>query len=258
MANSTMTSGVGTAPVIDKGQGEPTLVFLHYFSGAASSWQAVIDRLCDRYRCVAPNLPGFGQAAPLEHPSIETYADAVRQTLAQLGIERCVVIGHSMGGKIALKLAADDSTGQVQQVVLVAPSPATQEPMPAEDKARMLTDHTERAAAVATVDSAVHAPLPAEQRELAIQTHTLAETSAWRWWLLQGMDNSIAEQMSDITIPVTVIASADDPVIPLNVIQRDVVDLISQATLINVGGVGHLIPLEAPDLLGRHIEDQVR
>ena len=50
---------------LDRGTGAPTLVFLHYFSGAAASWQWVMRSLESDFRCVAIDLPGFGQAPPV-------------------------------------------------------------------------------------------------------------------------------------------------------------------------------------------------
>jgi pimeloyl-ACP methyl ester carboxylesterase len=53
---------------------------LHYFGGAALSWQWVTELLSDSFRCIAIDLPGFGNAAPLEHPSIEGFAAFVQDS----------------------------------------------------------------------------------------------------------------------------------------------------------------------------------
>lgn len=101
------------------------LVFLHYFGGSAQSWQWVAEKLSDNYRCVALNLPGFGGTPPLEKPSTQGFADFVRSALSKLKIGRCALIGHSMGCKIALQVAADAAPETIQQLILVAPSPPT-------------------------------------------------------------------------------------------------------------------------------------
>ncbi|NEP15516.1 MAG: alpha/beta hydrolase [Leptolyngbya sp. SIO4C1] len=247
-----------TAPVVQWGSGETVLVLLHYFSGAAVSWQWMAAQLGDDYRCVALNLPGFGGTPPLKSPSLQGYADWVRKEIEQLGIQRYTLVGHSMGGKLALQVAADAQGDQIQQLFLMAPSPATQEPMPEEEKRRLLNHHPSRDNAETTVSSAAQQPLTDEQREVAIQTHVMSDSSAWRWWLLEGMTHSIAAQMQRVQMPVTVLASKDDPVIPYDKIQTDVVDLLQQAQLVAIQEVGHLIPLEVPELAAQQLRTALR
>lgn len=235
-------------PFIDQGTGTPTLVFLHYFSGAAASWQWVIDALPE-FRCVALDLPGFGRQMPLPEPSLAAYSIFVREAIASLNIGPHILIGHSMGGKIALQVAIDASDRAPQRVVLMAPSPPTQEPMPEDERQRMLYNHTDPDNAAATVDGATQRSLTADQRATAIQTHRLAADSAWRWWLLEGMNHSIADRLDRLSSPVTVLASEDDPVIPFDTIQQEVMDLIPEAQLIELNGLGHLLPLEDPEAI---------
>ncbi len=227
------------------------LVFLHYFGGAATSWQWVAEQLPD-YRCIAIHLPGFGGRAALDQPSLQEYADDVCQELARLEIEDYILVGHSMGGKIALQIAASCDRAPAH-VVLVAPSPPTQEPMPAEEKERLLKHHPSRDNAKTTVTNATQQSLRDDQRELAIQTHVTVDNSAWRWWLLDGMNHSIANQVTQISVPVTVIASEDDPVIPFDTIQSDVLDVLPSADLIATQDIGHLIPLESADWLASQL-----
>lgn len=237
----------------------PVLVFLHYFSGAAVSWQWVIDELKADFRCVAFDLPGFGKARSLAFSSLPGYGAFVREKLAALNLDKngFVLVGHSMGGKIALQVAAADALEGLRQVVLVAPSPPTQEQMPSEEKERLLNNHPSRANAETTVKNATQVDLPESRHETAIQTHMQAEDLAWKWWLLGGMNHSIAHQMEAIQVPVTVVASHDDPVISYDLIQKEVVELLPTAKLVELSDVGHLMPLEAPERLAQEIRDAV-
>lgn len=251
-----MTTGVQASPTIEwsssqRGQAQKTLVFLHYFGGAATSWRWVAEQLPD-YRCIAIHLPGFGGRSALDQPSLQQYANDVCQELARLEIEDYILVGHSMGGKIALQIAAScDRTPS--QIILVAPSPPTQEPMPAEEKERLLNNHPSQDNALTTVTNATQQSLNREQNELAVKTHIIVENSAWRWWLLDGMNHSIADQVAQISVPVTVIASEDDPVIPFETIQSEVLDVLPNADLIITQQVGHLIPLEAAEWLAHQL-----
>ncbi|MGF1514194.1 MAG: alpha/beta fold hydrolase [Elainellaceae cyanobacterium] len=247
-----MTSDPAASPSITWGSGDKAIVFLHYFGGAAESWRWVAEQLSG-YRCVALNLPGFGGTSAPEQPSIQQYAQAVAAELDRLSIRDYVLVGHSMGGKIALQTAAS-SAAPPQQVVLVAPSPPTQEPMPEAEKQRLLDNHPSRDNAETTLSNAARRELTNEQREVAIQTHMNIEDGPWRWWLREGMNHSIADQMAQLSMPVTVLASKDDPVIDYDLVQSDVLAVIPGSKLVAIAGVGHLIPLEAPDW----VADQLR
>lgn len=236
-------------------QGE-VLVFLHYFGGSAYSWQWVTRELCYEYRCIALNLPGFGHTPALKPPSIQAFADVVREELHQSGIEKYTLIGHSMGCKIALQVAADTPEGTIQQLILVAPSPPTVEPMPAKEKQRML-HHPDRREAETSIANAIKRPLTEEQHELAIETQLATDALTWRWWLLEGMAHSIAGHVKRLGMPITVLASQDDPVILAEVIQKQVMQVLDHATLITTRQVGHLSPMEAPDWVAAQIRSIV-
>ncbi|MEM8809379.1 MAG: alpha/beta hydrolase [Cyanobacteria bacterium P01_G01_bin.38] len=248
---------VSNLSLISEGSRQPSLVFLHYFSGAAVSWQWVIEALKCDFQCIALDLPGFGDALPLAEPSLKSYSTFVRDALAQLELDRVVVIGHSMGGKIALQVAADSASDTLERVILVAPSPPTQEPMPEDERNRLLSDHHNPDVATTTVNGATQEPLPKSRQTIAIRTHIQAEDRTWRWWLLDGMNHSIDDQLDQIRVPVTVMASVDDPVIPWDTIQHEVMALLPEAELTQLSDIGHLIPLEAPEQLAQSIRQAI-
>jgi pimeloyl-ACP methyl ester carboxylesterase len=251
-----MNTAKTSSPVLRWGQGSTTLVFLHYFGGAAISWKWVAEAIAPEVCCIAIDLPGFGSAPPLQSPSLRAYADYVISTLQEQGIDQFVLVGHSMGGKIALQIAADQPDG-LQQVVLIAPSPPTQEPMPDDERQRMLCNHPSRDNAATTIQQASHTSLPEQQQSVGIQTHIMADDLAWRWWLLEGMNHAIADQMTQIKVPLTVVASADDPVIPIATIYQEVMAYLPPALLLQTSGVGHLMPLECPEWIAEVLTDLV-
>ena len=230
----------------------PVLVFIHYFGGAARSWQWVVDRLSDQYRCVTLNLPGFGGTPPLDKPSVEAFAQYVREETDRRGLTSYTLLGHSMGGKIAVQVAADDTEGRIERLILIGPSPPTTEQMPADEKERML-HHPDRGEAETTVKNASQRALSAEQHAMAIETQLEIEEATWRWWLLDGMDHSIADRVDRIQVPITVLASEDDPVITPEAIQQEVLAVLPGAELVQTKGVGHLLPLEDPDWVAEQI-----
>lgn len=89
----------------DKGKG-PAVVFLHGFLENRKMWEAASDVLCKRYRVVAIDLPGHGETGCFGYVhSMEFMAETVQHILQSLNIRRSVLVGHSMGGYVALAFA---------------------------------------------------------------------------------------------------------------------------------------------------------
>ncbi len=88
------------------GQGGPVVLLIHGITGCARQWDQVIPLLAERYTVVAPDLLGHGQSAkPRGDYSLGAYAVSVRDLLVALGHRRATVVGHSLGGGIAMQFA---------------------------------------------------------------------------------------------------------------------------------------------------------
>jgi 2-succinyl-6-hydroxy-2,4-cyclohexadiene-1-carboxylate synthase len=85
----------------------PAILFLHGFMGSSADWREVMTALEDRAFCIAVDLPGHGASLELtpEAYTIEGAARAVIGTLEDLEVVRPVMVGYSMGGRLALYLA---------------------------------------------------------------------------------------------------------------------------------------------------------
>src|SRR3954451_914618 len=81
----------------------PPLVLIHGMVNSSRHWRAVAERLADRYTVVAPDLVGHRDSAtPRGDYSLGAHATVIRDLLAALGIERATIVGHSLGGGIAM------------------------------------------------------------------------------------------------------------------------------------------------------------
>lgn len=90
---------------IEQGSGE-TIVLLHGFAGSSSYWEKVIPTLAQNYRVIAPDLSGHGRSsAPEGSMLIEDYATEILELIDHLNIDKILLLGHSMGGYIALAFA---------------------------------------------------------------------------------------------------------------------------------------------------------
>jgi pimeloyl-ACP methyl ester carboxylesterase len=85
----------------DVGVGMP-VAFVHGFPHNRTLWAPQVGALVDRARCIAPDLRGFGESSKHGPFTIDQFADDLAMLLGELGIERAVIVGLSMGGYIAL------------------------------------------------------------------------------------------------------------------------------------------------------------
>ncbi|UJF19950.1 2-succinyl-6-hydroxy-2,4-cyclohexadiene-1-carboxylate synthase [Vibrio sp. SS-MA-C1-2] len=84
----------------------PTLLFIHGLLGDHQDWKAVIDLLSDRYHCIAIDLPGHGVSRDIEVDSFEQTVDLINCTIDSYSLTNVVVIGYSLGARIAMFGAA--------------------------------------------------------------------------------------------------------------------------------------------------------
>ncbi|CAM5445781.1 alpha/beta fold hydrolase [Pseudomonas fragi] len=102
----------------------PAIVLLHGIGSGAASWLAVAQLLGQRARVIAWDAPGYGQSSPLRSlaPDASDYAGRLGQMLDALGVERCVLVGHSLGAITATAFASGAQQQRVSRLVLISPA----------------------------------------------------------------------------------------------------------------------------------------
>jgi pimeloyl-ACP methyl ester carboxylesterase len=82
----------------------PAIVLIHGMLNSSSHWQAVALSLADEHTVIAPDLIGHGDsAAPRGDYSLGAHAASIRDLLAAIGVERATIVGHSLGGGVAMQ-----------------------------------------------------------------------------------------------------------------------------------------------------------
>src|SRR6266545_364082 len=104
---------------LDSGTG-PVVLFIHGILGSHRNWAQLIDRIDDNHRVIVPDLFGHGGSAkPVGDYSLGAHAATMRDLLDRLGIERVILVGHSLGGGIAMEFSYLFPE-RVERLVLVA------------------------------------------------------------------------------------------------------------------------------------------
>src|SRR4051794_3079979 len=82
----------------------PTVVLIHGMINSSRHWEDVALRLAGRHRVIAPDLIGHGDSAtPRGDYSLGAHAASIRDLLATIGVERATIVGHSLGGGVAMQ-----------------------------------------------------------------------------------------------------------------------------------------------------------
>ncbi|HTA98019.1 MAG TPA: alpha/beta fold hydrolase [Solirubrobacteraceae bacterium] len=98
----------------------PPVVLIHGMLNSSSHWQSVALELASDYTVIAPDLIGHGDsAAPRGDYSLGAHAASIRDLLTALGIERATIVGHSLGGGVAMQFFYQ-FPARVQRLVLVS------------------------------------------------------------------------------------------------------------------------------------------
>lgn len=239
-----------TIHVEDQGVGELALVFLHYWGGSCRTWDGVVGALSNQYRTVAIDHRGWGESeAPADGYRIADMANDAQDVIEALQLRRYVLVGHSMGGKVAQLLASRCPVG-LEAVVLVAPSPPSPMVLSDNERATMASAYDSRASVSWVVDNVLTANgLAPELREQVIVDSLRGAAQAKAAWPNTGMLEDITQRVGAIQVPVMVIAGERDQVDRVETLRQELLPRLTNARLEVLPGTGHLSPLEAPTAL---------
>src|SRR5580704_4857912 len=239
----------------EEGEGSPVLVFLHYWGGSRRSWSEVMARLSKRFRCIAVDLRGWGKSdRGADNYSLFAQADDVAGVIESLKVKDFVLVGHSMGGKIAQILAGRRPAG-LRAVVLVAPALPTPLRVPDAQKQAMLASYTTPEGIGDALKIISHRPLTISQRLQVTEDSLGGAEPAKVAWVSEGMVLDVSKQTASINVPVCVIAGSADQVEKEAALREAILPLVPHAKFKTIEGVGHLSPLEGPNEVAQQISD---
>jgi pyruvate dehydrogenase E2 component (dihydrolipoamide acetyltransferase) len=238
------------------------LVFLHGLSGSQSTWQVVLGDLANRYRVAAFDLPGHGQSDKPDQAStdygVSSQASTVAAALKSSDLAPAIVIGHSLGGAIALRIALDHPD-MVQGLVLVNSAglgsdvnpalPVLMERKPGPDTARAMLQlffADQSWVLDRGVNEMAHGQL-AEGGWAAQRATASAAFSEDR----QTID--ITDRLADVSAPTLIVWGAKDRVFPVDHAVT-AAGIMPDATLRLLPNIGHVPQVEAASELARAID----
>jgi pimeloyl-ACP methyl ester carboxylesterase len=242
---------------VDVREGDgPVAVFLHYWGGSARTWSRVLDQLPGR-ATVAFDQRGWGRSAGLAGPyALDQLADDALRVVEELGLDEWVLVGHSMGGKVA-QLVGGRRPRNLRGMVLVAPAPAVPAPTvtPAHQRELAAAYRSPETVAQAIDRVLTASPLSDPDRAQVVRDSLAGPPAAVAEWPLRGIATDIHVATANIAVPVRVVAGAADQVEPPGVLRANLLPHLRRGTLTEVPGAGHLLPLEAPAAVAGEVRE---
>ncbi len=104
----------------DRGEGD-AVVILHGWSKEREPYVPLSDVVSEGYRAIAPSLPGFGGSdEPPEPWDVDKFTDTIVEFITALGLEKVILMGHSYGGRVIIKMASrEDLPFEISKIILV-------------------------------------------------------------------------------------------------------------------------------------------
>ncbi|SDX81332.1 alpha/beta fold hydrolase [Hymenobacter psychrophilus] len=240
---------------------QPTLVFLHGFAESPAIWADFTRDFPSRYRLLMPALPGHGpNPAPVTDYAMEAQAQAVLAQLDAAGADKVVLVGHSMGGYVALALA-EAHPARVAGLVLFHSTalPDNKEKKAARDES---AGFVRRHGVEKYMRSAIRPLLaPGNRKQLAAELKQLEDLAATTpvttiLGCLEAMKHrpDRTQVLRDARFPVLFIGGHDDPAVPLDTLLPQLA-LPAQSHALLLRNVGHLGFMEAPELTRQSVLD---
>lgn len=239
--------------VTERGEGQPTLVFLHYWGGSSETWSETIDSLAATHRCIAFDFRGWGESSKGELDyRLDALANDTLALIANLGLTNYILVGHSMGGKVAQIVASTQPSG-LAGFVLVAPAPPTPLRTPPEARAQIRANLDTREGLQNVFPILAHGELTDEHKERVIRNSLAGDPRAKDSWLEAGMDYDITELAPRIQVPIVVVVGGKDLVEPEDALRIAFDRYYAGTQYVLLPDSGHLIPLQAPEELAAAI-----
>lgn len=256
-------AGPAAVHVCDSQKGDKCVVLLHGYLESLFVWEDFVPLLYKQLRVVTLDLPGHGISIVTgEEHTMEFLADTVAEALRTLGISRCTLVGHSMGGYVALAFC-ERHPEMLDGLVLLSSTPNADTPEKAENRRREIAlvkagkkDLLARVAPEAGFAEENRARMKDYIEDLAEQVFVTEDEGIVA--LLNGMiaRRDRNEMLRASQVPQLFILGRKDGYIPVEAAER-LVEEHPQARVVWLENSGHMGFLEEPEATAAAILDFV-
>jgi pimeloyl-ACP methyl ester carboxylesterase len=236
----TISATAGAIFYLKRGNTGPPLICIHGAGGTHQHWGYQLRGLSDIARVYTLDLPGHGRSAPPGRDTIAGYVKVVLAIMDRLDIRGALLIGHSMGGAIALQ-AALDAPERVLGLGLIGAGGRMR-------VAPAILDGLsgDRLATINTIVEYAYAPdAPERIRRQAAAAYALCDPTVYRGDYLACDAFDVLSRLGEIGCPAAVVCGTADRMTPPKYAEA-LRDRIRGSTLTLIASAGHMAPIERP------------
>jgi pimeloyl-ACP methyl ester carboxylesterase len=231
----------------------PAIVLVHGSGVSARYWVNQLRDLRETARVVAIDLPGHGKSDPIPTASVEQYAEAVAKVLEVLRAGPVLVVGHSLGGAVAIALAARWSDAVIGLVLLSSCAKLPEADGVWERFLPYLPGPLRKLLFFSMAQKLLFAPgVPSGAVSLGMHELRSCRPETILNDLHAAKTMDLTHQATRVTVPTLIMCGSRDRLTPPALSQR-LRDLIPRSRLHLVEGAGHMLLLEVPALVSREI-----
>ncbi|MCA9695363.1 MAG: alpha/beta fold hydrolase [Myxococcales bacterium] len=241
------------------GEGGPDVLLVHGWVVSGDVWHGVIERWPARGagRLLAVDLRGAGWSGkPDAGYTIDDHAADLIGVIDALGLSRVVLVGHSMGGVIAQRVAVERPDA-LARLVLVCPVPASGQTIDAETFAFLHAQCGHHDGIAQLITPTIVGEVEPSVRDRLLVSAAATVDAALHEALDSFPNARFHERLAALTMPTMVIGGEQDPVVPLALVQAEVAGRIAGAALTVLPECGHYPMLELPAQLTALLREQV-
>jgi pimeloyl-ACP methyl ester carboxylesterase len=262
MTSRAVRSGDAAFSYLEAGSG-PALVLLHGIGSAAESFRYQLDALSARFRVAAWEAPGYGASTQLaiEHPDTSDYAAALDAWLGALGIDRCHLVGQSLGTLIAARFAAEQPR-RVLSLTLASVARG-HERLPPRERQRLLAQRLDDLTQLGPQGMAAkrgprllgpEATEAMRRMVIEIMARIRAQGYAQAAHMLSTGDITADLARLPAYLPIQIIVGQADVITP-PADNLEIAAAIPAASVHVIPGAGHAVYLEKPQEFNRLVSD---
>lgn len=234
---------------IRRGKGTP-LVLIHGYPLDHHIWDDIAPLLEDTFDLILPDLRGFGGTRQVDTPTMDDYAADIAGLLDQLGIQKAAIVGHSMGGYVALAFARlfpgrVSGLGLVSSQVLADPADRK------EGRYKSAAEVSEKG-----IQGVVDTMAPKFTSDERLQSLAREIMERQQPAAFMGALKAMAERtdstplLASFKFPVVIVHGKADALIPVDR-AREVKNALPHAHLVELDGAGHVPMMEAKEETAR-------
>ena len=242
------------------GEGTP-LLLLHGLFGGSDNWHGIATRLDDQFQVVVPDLRNHGQSPHSDEMNYPAMAADVAELIAELGWSSAAVLGHSMGGKVAMQLALTRPE-LVHKLIVADMSPRAYTPLNNEIIAALVALDVASFTSRTEIEAALAGPIPSlNLRRFLLKNLGRNADGVFEWKInLSGLAQSYPNLRAAVagplsySGPVWFIRGGKSEYIQVAG-EPSIQELFPQAQIQTIEGAGHWLHAENPEEFTRLVRE---